>query len=336
MTVRSVPLLVCLSVYLTIAGPPGRVAAQSGALHIESDPPGARVTGGEPKEGIVSLVSNPAGATAYLDGLKVGNAPMRIGGVPYGRHRVKFELPGYDPYETVVIVTQEEAPPLSVELVRQMGNLRFVGTPRGAAVTANGEPIGTLPVESHAFPVGTCSYGVSRPGFSAVSGRVAVKNGETAEIAVSLKPKTVGGAVWRSALVPGSGQYYSDKKGRGIALGMLQAGAVVGLVLYDAKYSSAIDDYETARADYVGATSAPELTAAWAKMEKTYDDVDRFHALRGIMVGAVVGVYALNLLDAFLLCPYRGEHLLAQESGGGAITAGVGGDGVRVRATIRF
>jgi len=320
MVFRSMPLLACLLSCLAVTCMAGSAAAQSGVQ----------------KEGIVTLVSNPAGAMAYLDGLRVGNTPIRIGGIPYGKHRVKFELSGYDAYETVVIVAQEEAPPLSVELIRQMGSIRFVGTPGGAVVTADGEQIGALPVESHAFPVGTYSYKVSRPGFSAVSGRVAVKKGETAEIAVSLKPKTVGGAVWRSALVPGSGQYYSEKRGRGIALSLLQVGAVVGLLLYDGKYSSAIDDYEAARADYAGATSEPEIATAWAKMEETYDDVDSSHALRGMMLGAVVGVYALNLLDAFLLFPYRGEHLLALDHGGTPITAGVDGDGVRVRAMIRF
>jgi len=54
--------------------------------------------------GTLQIASRPAGATVYVDDLRVGTTPMTMSGVKPGAHRLRIELPGHRPWTTSVNV----------------------------------------------------------------------------------------------------------------------------------------------------------------------------------------------------------------------------------------
>jgi hypothetical protein len=85
-------------------------------------------------KGQVRIVTTPAGATLYQDGVALPDkTPAEVRGDVGKKSRVKVELAGYDPYEVVIPFTKEERPPLNVTLF-QKGKGQNPGKPLDPSV----------------------------------------------------------------------------------------------------------------------------------------------------------------------------------------------------------
>ncbi|MFA5850271.1 MAG: DUF5683 domain-containing protein [Bacteroidales bacterium] len=93
-------------------------------------------------------------------------------------------------------------------------------------------------------------------------------------------------ALWRSALVPGWGQFYNNKTGRGVAILASEA------ILFTTTIYS-----EMMRADNIR-KSAETLNVNVIKEYRKR--ADTWEARRNIALGGTISVYAINLLDAAL------------------------------------
>lgn len=93
-------------------------------------------------------------------------------------------------------------------------------------------------------------------------------------------------ALWRSALVPGWGQFYNNKKGKGLAILASEAIFITSTV-----YS------EMMRAD----NKRKSLETLDINIIKEYRKrADLWEARRNVALGGAIAVYAVNLLDATL------------------------------------
>ena len=122
---------------------------------------------------------------------------------------------------------------------------------------------------------------------------------------------------WRSALVPGWGQYYDGATTKGLVflLGSLATGAAA-LEFNHEYYTPRLNRYNNAREAYLNATTESDIVQYREDMNIKYSDLDKARNTRNILIAATAGFYTLNLLDAVLFHS-RGSEISVLAEGKG-------------------
>jgi hypothetical protein len=141
---------------------------------------------------------------------------------------------------------------------------------------------------------------------------------------VSLTRKTPLRALWRSALIPGWGQGYSGRHGRGLAFFGTAAAAGVGYLIFKDRYDDAASDVEAAAQRYRDENDAAEKERLFVALERERDQADDADRDRDIAVIVASVVYAANLFDAYVLFPRGGRELFVNGPGETGLLAQAG------------
>ena len=127
--------------------------------------------------------------------------------------------------------------------------------------------------------------------------------GAQAFLAAQAKQKTRLGALLRSMAVPGFGQYYAGKK-------LMAAGILVSELAVLGLYASANSAYTTATDDFnnyqnlYNTERDPVMIADYrSKVNSSHDDIKSNKDLMNQMAMAAGGIWALNVIHAFLIKP---------------------------------
>ena len=139
--------------------------------------------------GRLIVESNPRGASITLDGRFLGYTPYD-GQVPVGRHTVRLDLAGYQPYTTEVNVTTTQISRIDVRLTpipAATGRLIVESNPRGASITLDGRSLGYTPYDGQ-VPVGRHTVRLDLAGYQPYTTEVNVTPNKTAKIDVKLNP----------------------------------------------------------------------------------------------------------------------------------------------------
>jgi TonB family protein len=167
-----VPVATASEPAATAAAPPAAApAAAIGALHI---------------------VSEPAGARVRIDGEAKGQTPLDLADLPFGSHEVRVELKGYEPQvRTAVLSAEAPSTDLKVSLARATpttGTADILSSPAGATVTVDGKAAGRTPLSAVALKPGARRVEMALEGHEPWSGTVDVVAGQKGRIDVRLKP----------------------------------------------------------------------------------------------------------------------------------------------------
>jgi hypothetical protein len=101
-------------------------------------------------EAIIVVDSSPVGAEVALDGLRVGQTPIRLVSRPWPlRGQVEVRLDGYQPWSGSIESGPGEVRAVKPELVPMPGNITLTSTPSGALVTIDGSAVGLTPITMH-------------------------------------------------------------------------------------------------------------------------------------------------------------------------------------------
>jgi outer membrane receptor for ferrienterochelin and colicins len=124
-----------------------------------------RLTG---RVALVEIVSDPPGATIYVDRIELGarGATPRTVAVPPGPHTVLLKAQGYAQATAQATANRGAVSTVSLPLDRLTGTVRLFGEPAGAEIRAEGrdEVLGTLPATVE-VPVGTSVLELVAPGY---------------------------------------------------------------------------------------------------------------------------------------------------------------------------
>jgi serine/threonine-protein kinase len=132
--------------------------------------------------------AEPAGAEVFLDGAKVGHAPLALKDVTPGPHRVRVAQEGYAPAELGVEVAPGSASaPLQFVLAAVTARLTLRSEPPGATVKVDGRSVGVTPLESVPLDPGSRELRLEKAGFRSRVQRVEPKLGEFLDLAVTLE-----------------------------------------------------------------------------------------------------------------------------------------------------
>lgn len=166
--------------------------------------------------GRLIVESNPRGATITMDGRFLGYTPYD-GQVPIGRHTIRLDLAGYQPYTTEVNVTTTQVTRVSVGLTPlyvTTGRLIVESNPKGASITMDGRFLGYTPYDGQ-VPVGRHTIRLDLAGYQSYITEVNVTPNKTAKVDVKLKPISIEGAFYITSN-PDKAEVYinGDRKGR--------------------------------------------------------------------------------------------------------------------------
>ena len=125
-------------------------------------------------------------------------------------------------------------------------------------------------------------------------------------VAQGVPQKSRMGAVIRSMAFPGLGQFYSGNRlfGTGFLAGEF---AMVGLFAANfSNYQTATDDYNNYNDLYLNEENQDLIAEYRTKVLKSREDIEASKALHDIFASAAVGIWALNVVHAFLMKPVNG------------------------------
>jgi len=100
----------------------------------------------QPLPGLLSIRSEPDGATVTIDGEIAGTTPLEKREVPAGEHVLLLQAERYLPLEQPLTVTGRNIPQqLQLQLAPAWAEVQVDSTPQGAAILVDGEVAGTTP-----------------------------------------------------------------------------------------------------------------------------------------------------------------------------------------------
>ena len=140
--------------------------------------------------GSISVSASVDGASVYLDDELLGEAPVTREDVPAGRHRVRVESAGYEPFETNVRVRAGARAKVEATLSLLAPSLRVESDVSGATVFLDRNYAGTTPVDIKEVSPGEHQLTVSADGYDMYAETLSVKSGHR-DVRVSFKNVTL-------------------------------------------------------------------------------------------------------------------------------------------------
>jgi hypothetical protein len=155
---------------------------------LEPEPPAREADVSSP--GSISISATVDGASVYLDGELVGEAPVMREDVPPGRHRIRVESAGHEPFETEVRVRAGGRESVEAKLAPLAASLRIESDVPGATVFLDRNYAGTTPVDIKDVSPGEHQLTVSADGYDMHAETVTVESGRR-DVLVSFKNVTL-------------------------------------------------------------------------------------------------------------------------------------------------
>ncbi len=127
--------------------------------------------------------------------------------------------------------------------------------------------------------------------------------GRPMELTFSLKPKTRFKAALRSLIVPGWGQIYSGRTGKGVFFTILAAGTAGFYFIANDDFNEKLDDYNRINSRYKNAGTEAEKAALYSLLGNAKQEAYDAESKRLIAIGGIIGLWGLNLIDALFFFP---------------------------------
>lgn len=219
------------------------------------------------------------------------------------------------------------------------GGLIVVTSPPGAQVMVGGEAdlVGISPI-TFTYPLlGSYELTVKKYGYEDYRTQLLLDPAHPQQLNVELSPKTGLKAALRSTIIPGWGQRYNGHKTRSFAFASLFTGALVVFLAVDQDFRDREDDYLVRVDEYddalLGGASIDELSARHRALVSAQEAAYEAESDRRIALGALVGIWGLNVLDAFLSVPDERATFAIK---GVSVTPSAGTDGIQLTLSKAF
>jgi hypothetical protein len=187
--------VVFLAVSACVAGDTAAAGPASGSAKTvaAADTAAAGVSAVDSTIGSLTIRSVPAGAAVVIDGMPVGETPVRIDSLPAGRHRLQLLMEKYLTKAANIVVNGGSDGEVSFTMLKPTA-LTVVGTPEGAAVRIDTLAAAALPCRREGLKPGAYRVSVSHPGHAALDTTVTLADGADDTLRVALAPPAAAAA----------------------------------------------------------------------------------------------------------------------------------------------
>jgi alpha-tubulin suppressor-like RCC1 family protein len=153
-------------------------------------------TGGASTAAILTVASAPSGAKVLLDDISIGTTPITQRTVTPGSHVVRLTLAGYKDYSTTLTLQAGEIQTVNPVLAKAAvasatGTLSITSTPSGARIYLAGKDTTKTTPNSFKLTPGTYAVKVTKDGYNAYQGSVAITQAGTTKTLPVTLTKTV-------------------------------------------------------------------------------------------------------------------------------------------------
>ena len=183
--------------------------------------------------------------------------------------------------------------------------------PPGAWVTIEGDGSvsGLSPVLFQQPLIGEFRLIATKPGYEKKSTKVLLQPGRPLEFSLKLSPKSRLKAGMRSIILPGWGQRYSERQGRGALFVGLTALAGVAYLIADHNFDQELETYQRHQDEYDDLVTAEARQALWPTLRDAQHDAYDTQEIRRVAAGVIAGLWIVNILDAVLRFPSTPESV---------------------------
>lgn len=293
------------------------------------------------KTGVTKIFSDPAEAEIYIDGKLVGTTPEVVKDHPTGTYQIELRMKGYLAQSKSVTVVDGSDQSVQFKLDRGCapgtGIIDFDQIPAGTQIKHNGSVLGSAPMKYVELDAGPHTFEFKKKKCEG-SGRLSVmlKDQQTFRPEYKPRAKSRGKAAFRSLIIPGLGQYYSEQGKKGTVFLIAELASLGWLGLSYTNYNTKKDEYQAAIDTYARTFAPTEEKAAWAQIESTYADYTSANDRLSTAFMIPVVVHAVSFLDALI---FGGGSNDATAGEGGQLslrTVPDGRDGFRVNVSRSF
>lgn len=130
--------------------------------------------------GIISVTSQPAGASVTVNGIARGVTPLTISDIPKGRAVMEISLQGYKPLTRELSLNAGDNQNIDIVLEGMPGSLLLTSIPEGARFYVNDQPHGKGPVTLQQLAPGKYSVRAEMDGRGSVTREVTIALGQAA------------------------------------------------------------------------------------------------------------------------------------------------------------
>ncbi len=188
------------------------------------------------------------------------------------------------------------------------GDLTVRSDPQGALVRLSGGAIvsGVTPVRFRHLMIGDYELTLKKHGYETYKTRIELDPTRQMEVDIKLSPKTRFKTAVRSLFIPGWGQRYADRKTKGWAFTILTVAAGVAYLYADDEFDYRFDDLKKFEREYDSlkvSGSVDELQEVYPSLVRAQEKAYDAENVRRIVIGAGIGIWALNVIDAIFFFP---------------------------------
>jgi formylglycine-generating enzyme required for sulfatase activity len=142
-----------------------------------------------PDWAVVSVRSEPAGATVLVDGVEAGTTPAALE-IDSGEHELEVRLAGYNAWSNRVLVAANQPQELpDIKLTLADGRVELASTPSEAAVSVDGEFRGRTPLSLRLSPGKQHRVTLTKPGYETAVRDLSVAADSGRRLAIDLAPQ---------------------------------------------------------------------------------------------------------------------------------------------------
>ncbi len=250
----------------------------------------------------VNITSEPSNVRAYVDGLYKGHTPIKLFVKNDKRHLIKLETYGYDVYYYWTDPSKDTTN-LVIELKFNLAWLVLIPNKENTLILIDD----TLNVAENKPAV--VSAGIHNLKFINKSENrfletnVIVNPADTLYLNVSLGIES-NKPIYLSAIIPGLGQAYDNSKIEGLGFFMGTVTSTVLTIMAGDNRNKSYDEYKKLYAHYLEADNELDASLWKSKATSKLDEVNSYARKKNLFLGLAIGIYALNLIDAYLFHQY--------------------------------
>ncbi|MCG2717187.1 MAG: PEGA domain-containing protein, partial [Candidatus Marinimicrobia bacterium] len=269
-----------------------------------------------PNFGRLSVQAAPEGSKIYIDGKFRGNSPAVIEPIMVGSHKVVIDNgEHYKSEERTVFIGLDQTEVIQTSLKELVGQLIVSTNPPGAKIIIDGEyyklnngAVAKTPMKLSRVWAGKRTITFDMPGYSEGETEVNVKEDQINVVKVTLdkivfiKPRI--NALWRSALLPGFGQYYEGRYAHSAIYLISEAALLTSFFNLKDTHRDLQNEYDATRLEYENLNgTVEEIRNAWENVEQAYEQMDNNYNKQQLVAGAMLGVYLWNVIDSWIFMP---------------------------------
>ena len=266
----------------------------------------------QPLLGSMTIGSYPDSALVILDTDTIGRTPFLSNQIPYGKHDLSIDLPDYISFDTTITInSMNPLLRISKRLRRSVAFLNMNVRPANSEIFIDGKFIQRPVVQDYPLNYGQHTVEVMKRGYYAYDRTFIINRSDPVSLNIDLEPKSKTSAVLFSMVIPGTGQYYSGNKSKGIFMSVTFITCLAGGYILNSIYEDERKKFQNYQSVYEQTIDVNLISESHSRMMNSYDKMKNMHDFAAIAAACAGTIWLYSLFDNLFFFPAQEERSLS-------------------------